>query len=198
MSLWDKVKGNPLEKMKIRDLRAEEIRLKTRVDHITKDIDKVEKEKRKLFQQGIAAGAIKKRILSQNISGLDMEAKLKLKNFTTARQQLMFIKNMLIVKNYEKELKNIGVWKKITSIPPEKLEGFLIGVRLEGKEFDDVLSQLNQPFEMDVAEIEGEEMKESERKLFEAWDKVEAGSMDVSDAESTFSVDKELEAAEEE
>lgn len=198
MSMWEKVRGNPLEKMKTRDLRAEEIRLANRVDRIRKDIDKNEKEKRKLFQQGIGAGTIKKRMVSQEMAGLDIEAKLKLKNFSTARRQLMFIKNMLIVKNYEKELKNIGVWKKITTIPQEKLESFLIQIRLEGKEFDDILNQLNQPFEMDVAEIEGEEITEREKTLFEAWDRVEAGSIDASDAESVFSIDRELEAAEEE
>ena len=198
MSMWEKVRGNPLEKMKTRDLRAEEIRLANRVDRIRKDIDKNEKEKRKLFQQGIGAGTIKKRMVSQEMAGLDIEAKLKLKNFSTARRQLMFIKNMLIVKNYEKELKNIGVWKKITTIPQEKLESFLIQIRLEGKEFDDILNQLNQPFEMDVAEIEGEEITEREKTLFEALDRVEAGSIDASDAESVFSIDRELEAAEEE
>ena len=198
MSIWEKIKGNPVEKMKIRDLRAEEIRLKNRVDQAKKDIDKNEKGKRKLFQQGIGSDAIKKRAIAEEIAGLDMESKLKFKNFSTARRQLMFIKNMLIIKNYENDLKNIGVWKKITSIPKEQLEGFLIKIRLEGKEFDEILDQLNQPFEMEVAEVESGEMKESEKKLFDAWDKVEAGSMNANEAESTFSIERELEDNEEE
>ena len=198
MSLWEIIKGNPLEKMKIREWRAEELRLQNRVDRIRKDIDKNEKEKKKLFQQGVGADAIKKRMLAQDMVGLDMEAKLKLKNFSTARRELMFGKNMLIIKNYEKELKNVGFWKKITSVAPEKLESYLIKIRLEGKEFDDVLNELSKPFEMEVAEMEGEEMSEGEKKLFDAWDKVEAGSMEAAEAESAFSIDRELERDEEE
>jgi len=198
MSLWERIKGNPLERMKIRDLRTEEFRLKNRVDQIRKDIDKNEKEKKKFLQQGVGADLIKKRMLAQDMVGLDMESKLKLKIFLTARRQLMFAKNLLTIKNYEKQLKNVGVWKNIISIPQEKLESFLIKVRLEGKEFDEILDQLSQPFEMEVAEIEGEEMRESEKKVFEAWDKIEAGSLDPSEAETAFSIDRELEDEEKE
>ena len=197
MSILDRFKGNPLEKMKTRELRSEEIRLKNRVDQIRKEINKNEKEKKKLFGQGVGADPIKKKMLAQDMKGLDMEAKLKLKNFSTARRQLMFTKNLLIIKNYEKDLKNTAVWKKITSIPKENLESFLINVRLEGKEFDEVLDQLNQPFEMEVADFDDEEMKEDEKKLFDAWDQVEGGSMEVGDIDSIISINRELEKEEE-
>lgn len=196
MYIWEKIRGNPLEKMKIRTLRTEDIRLSNRVSQIKREIDKNEKEKRKLFQQGIGADTIKKRILAQELVGLDMESKLKLKNFTTVRRQLMFIKNILVIKNYEKELKNSGIWKKITTLSREHLENFLIGIKLEGKEFDEVLNELNQPFEMEVAEIEGEEIKENEKKLFDAWDKVETGSIEATEAESEFSIEREFEKEE--
>lgn len=198
MSILDKIKGNPLDKMKVRELRSEEIRLKNRMDQIRKEIDKNEKEKKKIFQQGVGADPIRKKMLAQDMVGLDLEAKLKLKNFATARRQLMFTKNLLIIKNYEKDLKNIGVWKKITAIPKENLESFLIKVRLEGKEFDEILNQLNEPFEMEVADFENNEMKEDEKKIFDAWDKVESGSMDAADADSVISINRELELEEEE
>lgn len=88
--------------------------------------------------------------------------------------------------------------EKITSIPKEKLESFLIKVRLEGKEFDEVLNQLNQPFEMEVADFDDEEMKEEEKKLFDAWEQVEGGSMDVSDVDKLISINRELEKEERE
>ena len=198
MPIWEKIIGNPIERMKVRDVRREDIRLSSRVTQIKKEIDKNEKEKRKLFQQGIGADTIKKRILAQEMVGLDMESKLKLKNFSIARRQLMFIKNLLIIKNYQKELKTVDIWKKLTSIPREKLENYLIGVNLTGKEFDEVLKELNQPFETEVAEIEGEEIAESEKKLFEVWDRVEAGSMEATQAESELSIERELETEAEE
>ncbi len=198
MSLLDKIKGNPLDKMKTKELRGEEIRLKNRVDQIRKEIDKNEKDKKKLFSQGVGADPIKKKMLAQDMKGLDMEAKLKLKNFSTARKQLMFTKNLLIIKNYEKDLKNTEVWNKITSIPKENLESFLIKVSLEGKEFDEVLDQLNSPFEMEVADFEDEEMKEEEKKLFDAWEQVEGGSMEVGDVDGLISINREFEKEEQE
>lgn len=117
MSFLEKIKGNPLDKMKIRELRSEEIRLKNRVEQIRKEIDKNEKEKKKLFGKGIGADPIKKKMLAQDMKGLDMEAKLKLKNFSTARRQLMFTQNLLIIKNYEKDLKNTEVWKRSRPFP---------------------------------------------------------------------------------
>ena len=192
MAVWDKFKGNPIEKMTVRDLRTEELRLRNRVDRIRREIEKNEKEKTKLFQKGVGANSIKKKMLSQDITALDMESKLKLKSFTTARRQMTFTTNLLTIKNYEKELKNTDTWKKIVSIPPDQLEGYLIKLRLEGKDFDDVLTQLNQPFEMEVAEMEGEEMADGEKKLWDTWNKVEAGSMDATDAESTFSIESQL------
>jgi hypothetical protein len=189
--LIEKIRGNPLEKLKVRELREEEIRLKNQLERVRKGIDDNEKEKKKKFREGIGADLFKKRMLVQEIQALDMEAKLKLRNFTTAHRQLRFVKNLLIVKNYEQQLKDVGLWKKLTAIPLANLEGFLIRISLDGKEFDDVLNELNKPFEMEVAEI-GEEVAEEEKKILDSWEKVEAGALEPETAESELSIDREL------
>ncbi|MCL0048281.1 chromosome assembly protein [Dehalococcoidia bacterium] len=193
--LMEKIRGNPLEKMKARELREEEIRLKNQLERVRKGIDDNEKEKKKKFREGIGADLFKKRMLVQEIGALDMEAKLKLRTFTTAHRQLRFVKNFLIVKNYEQQLKDVGLWKKLTAIPQANLEGFLIRISLDGKEFDEVLNELNKPFEMDVAEI-GEEMAEEEKKMLESWAQVEAGALEPEKAESELSIDRELQKEE--
>jgi len=195
--LREKLKGNPLEKLKVRELREEEIRLKNSLDRIRKSIEEDERRKKELFRAGIGADAIKKRMLALEMKALDTEAKLKLRNFTTALRQLSFVKNLLILKNYEKELKNIGIWKKITSISGEKLEAWLIRVSLDGKEFNDILNDLNKFFEVGVP-AEGERVEEEEARLFEAWEKVEAGSLGVEDVEKEIAISKELEKEERE
>ena len=187
----DRIRGNPLDKLKMRELREEEIRLKNQCERLRKEIDDCEKDKKKKFREGIGADLFKKKMLFQEMQALDTEAKLRLKRFTTSNHQLRFIKNLLIVKNYENQLKENGTWRKLTSLPQEKLESFLIRISLDGKEFDEVLNELNKPFEMDVADIDND-VSEEEKKVLDSWEKVEAGTMEPEKAESTFSIDREL------
>jgi hypothetical protein len=187
----DRIRGNPLDKLKVRELREEDIRLKNQCERLRKEIDDCEKDKKKKFREGIGADLFKKKMLFQEMQALDTEAKLRLKRFTTSNHQLRFIKNLLIVKNYENQLKENGTWRKLTSLPQEKLESFLIRISLDGKEFDEVLNELNKPFEMDVADIDSD-VSEEEKKVLDSWEKVEAGTMEPEKAESTFSIDREL------
>jgi hypothetical protein len=187
----DRIRGNPLDKLKVRELREEDIRLKNQCERLRREIDDCEKDKKKKFREGIGADLFKKKMLFQEMQALDTEAKLRLKRFTTSNHQLRFIKNLLIVKNYEHQLKENGTWRKLTSLPQEKLESFLIRISLDGKEFDEVLNELNKPFEMDVADIDSD-VSEEEKKVLDSWEKVEAGTMEPEKAESTFSIDREL------
>ena len=188
---------NTVEKLSLRELQAEEIRLKNRLERLKKDLNQIEKKKKQLFQEGIGADKLKKKMLAQEIKSLDMEQKLKLKDFTTAQRQYTLIKNLIIVKKYEKELRKTGIWEKLTSVEPEELEQALIKINLDGKEFDEMVEGLNRVFEMEIAEFEeGED--ETEKELMKAWSQVEAGEADVEEvAEKVVSVDTKLEEDEE-
>ena len=202
MGILDKFGGkfgrkNTIEKLSLRDLQAEEIRLRNRLERLKKDINQIEKKKKQLFQEGIGADKLKKRMLAQEIKSLDMEQKLKLKDFTTAQKQYTLVKNLIIVKKYEKELRKVGVWSKLANVEPEQLEAALIKINLDGKEFDEMIGSLNRVFEMEIAEFEAEE-EETEKELMKAWAQVEAGEADVEEvAEKVVSIDKKLEEEEE-
>ena len=182
MSLWNKIKGkfqkNPIEKLTIRDLEGENIRLKSKLDRVKKEVKALDKKKKQLFKEGIGADNLTKKILAQEIKSVEMEMKLKYKSFQTYQKQFNFVNNLLIVKKYEKELKNIGMWNKITNIPPELLEAKLSDIILDGKEFDNTVEGLNKVFEMRIDEFD-EEVDSTEKKLFDAWGQVEGGSVDV-------------------
>jgi hypothetical protein len=182
MSLWNKIKGkfqkNPIEKLTIRDLEGENIRLKSKLDRVKKEVKALDKKKKQLFKEGIGADNLTKKILAQEIKSIEMEMKLKYKTFQTYQKQFNFVNNLLIVKKYEKELKNIGMWNKITNIPPELLEAKLSDIILDGKEFDNTVEGLNKVFEMRIDEFD-EEVDSTEKKLFDAWGQVEGGSVDV-------------------
>ena len=190
-------KKNTIEKLSIRELQAEEIRLRNRLERLKKDINTIEKKKKQLFQEGIGADKLKKKMLAQEIKSLDMEQKLKLKDFTTAQKQYTLVKNLIIVKKYEKELRKVGLWDKLSKVEPEQLEQALIKINLDGKEFDEMVEGLNRVFEMEVAEFEATE-DQTDRELMKAWSQVESGEADVDEvAEKIVSIDRKLEEEEE-
>ncbi|WP_367883919.1 chromosome assembly protein [Thermococcus peptonophilus] len=146
----------------------------------------------------MGADVLKKKMLAQEIKSLDMEQKLKLRDFTTAQKQYTFVKNLIVVKKYEKELRKIGLWDKLSKVEPEQLESVLVKVSLDGKEFDEMVEGLNRVFEMDVAEFEATE-DQTERELMEAWAKVETGGeADVEEVSSEIASPKIEKDAEEE
>ncbi|MDD3043321.1 MAG: hypothetical protein PHW56_10355 [Methanosarcinaceae archaeon] len=196
-SSMDAFKKNPVDKLDTRDLQEEEIRLKNRMERIRKDINKIEKDKKQKFQDGVGSDLMKKKMLAQEIKQLDTEARLKLKNFTTLNKQYMFVSNLLVVKKYEEDLKKNKVWDRISEIGSENFESALIRTSLTGKDFEGVLTDLNRVFEMDITEFEAGE-DEDEAQLLNAWSSVETGAMDVEEVEQTISLEKSLEKGMEE
>ncbi|TFH03327.1 MAG: chromosome assembly protein [Methanosarcina sp.] len=190
--LMDSFKKNPVDKLNPRDLQEEEIRLKNRMERLRKDINKIEKDKKQKFQEGVGADMMKKKMLAQEIKQLDTEARLKLKNFTTINKQYMFVSNLIVVKKYEQDLKKNKIWDKIGNIGSENFETALIKTSLSGKEFEEVLNDLNRVFEMDITDFEAGE-DEAETQLLDAWSSVESGAMDVDEVEQTLSLEKSLE-----
>jgi len=192
--ILDKLRKNAIDKIKLSELKEEEIRLKNQI-RLRREINRIEKEKKKKFEEGIGADLMKKKMLAAEIKQLDMEAKLKMKNFITLHKRYMLITNLITIKKYESQLKNSPLWEKLTKVSPDQLETALIKVNLKGKEFDEVLDDLNRVFEMDIAEFETLE-DEIEKQLFEAWSAVEAGKMDVEEVEKMLSVEKKMEKEE--
>ncbi len=194
MGILDFIRGNSVDRLNTRELKEEEMRLQNHIELARKDIQKLEKQKKDLFKQGVGADLIKKKMLAQQLKHLDMQGQLKIKQFMTMHKQFMFVSNLVIVKQYEKELRQNKMWSKITNIEPSKFESALINVNLKGKSFEEVLNNLNNVFEMSLTESGLEEsVDETEKQLLDAWSGVETGAIDVEAAQKLVSMDKQLE-----
>jgi hypothetical protein len=194
MGILDFIRGNSVDRLNTRELKEEEMRLQNHIELARKDIQKIEKQKKDLFKQGIGADLIKKKMLAQQLKHLDMQAQLKIKGFMTMHKQFMFISNLVVVKQYEKELKQNQIWSKITNIDPSKFENALINVNLKGKSFEDVLSNLNNVFEMSLSDADLEQSTDdTEKQLLDAWSGVETGAINVEEAQKLVSMEKQLE-----
>lgn len=194
MGLLDFIRGNSVDRLDTRELKEEEMRLQNHIELARKDILKIEKQKKDMFKQGVGADLIKKKMLAQQIKHLDVQAQMKIKQFMMMHKQYMFVSNLVVVKKYEKELKQNKIWSKITNIEPSKFESALINVNLKGKSFEEVLNNLNNVFEMSLTESGLEEsVDDTEKQLLEAWSGVETGSINVEEAQKLVSTEKQLE-----
>lgn len=185
-------KHNSIDNLKLSELQEEELRLKSRINRIRKEVDAIEKQKMQLFNEGVGADLIKKKMIAQELKQLDMNGKLKIKNFLTLHKQFMFVSNLVIIKKYQKDLQMTPIWNKIQSVAPEAFESALIKVNLSGKGFENILDDLNRVFSLDVSDSDMD-MDEAEKQMFDIWNSVESGSLDAAEAENMLSLDKEIE-----
>ncbi len=185
---------NPIDSIKTGELQEEELKLKSRINRLRKEIDKIEKQKKDKFKEGVGADLIKKKMIAQELKQLDMEAKLKVKNFMALHKQYMFVSNLVVIKKYQRDLQKTALWSKIQAITPESFESSLIKVNLAGKGFERVIDDLNQIFALDITESDSD-MDEAEKQMFEVWNSVEDGSLDLEQAESVLSIEKDIEKA---
>jgi hypothetical protein len=194
MGILDFIRGNSVERLNTRELKEEEMRLQNHVELARKEITKIEKQKKDIFKQGVGADLIQKKILAQKLKQLDMQAQLKFRGFMTMNKEYMFISNLVVIKQYEKELKQSPIWSKITNIEPSHFEDNLITVNLKGKSFDDVLNNLNGVFEGSLADSSLEQSTDdTEKQLLDAWSGVETGAINVESAQKMVSMEKQLE-----
>jgi len=194
MAILEKFFGTPVDRLKLKDLQTEEMRLQNHIEIGRKEIQKLDKKKKDLFKQGVGADLIKKKMLSQEIKHCDTQSQMKIKQFMIMHKQYMFVSNLVIMKKFEKELKQTPLWKKITNIEPAQFENALIHVNLKGKNFEEILGNLNNVFEMGLSDSELEESTdETEKQLMDAWSGVETGAIEVEDAQKMVSTEKQLE-----
>jgi hypothetical protein len=191
MGLLDRFRKNPLDRLSLRELMEEEIRLKNQIERLKKEIERFEKAKKKKFEEGIGADKLTKKMLAQEIKQLDMEAKLNLRRFETLYKQYTFVSNLLTIKKYERQLKESKMWDKITSISPEVLESALIKIQLKGKTFDSVLEDLINVLRIEAREVEIAE-DEDEKRIFDAWRSVESGERSLEEVKKEISVENEI------
>lgn len=183
---------NPIDKIKTTELQEEELKLKSRINRLRKEIDKIEKQKKDKFKEGVGADLIKKKMIAQELKQLDMEVKLKVKNFMALHKQFMFVSNLVVIKKYQRDLQKTALWSKIQAITPDSFENSLIKINLAGKGFERVIDDLNQIFAMDITESDSD-MDDAEKQMFDVWNSVEDGSLDLHEAESILSIEKDIE-----
>jgi len=174
-----------IEKVKVEDLEKEKLKVDNHILLISKEIEKLEKEKKELFRQGIGKSDIEKLLLAEKIKELDAEVKMKIREYRRLMKQRRALSNLIRLKKWEKQLKEKGIWEKIKSIEPDKLMQMLTEVEFKEAQFEKNLDKINEILGAEYAKIE---VDEATREIMQMWEKVEKAELSPEEVEEKLTV----------
>ena len=174
-----------IEKVKIEELERELLRLDNQISLLGKEIEKLEKKKKDLFQQGIGKSDVEKLLLAEKIKDIDAEVKIKLREYNRMMKQRRALSNLIRLKKWEARLKEKGIWEKIKSMDPDKLMKILSDVQFVEQSFDKNIDKINEVLGREAAAVE---VDEGTKEILELWEKVEKAELTPETVEEELSV----------
>ncbi|OYT53049.1 MAG: hypothetical protein B6U76_09030 [Desulfurococcales archaeon ex4484_217_2] len=174
-----------IEKVKVENLEKEKLKVDNHILLISKEIEKLEREKKELFRQGIGKSDIEKLLLAEKIKELDAEVRMKIREYRRLMKQRRALSNLIRLKKWEKQLKEKGIWEKIKSIEPDKLMQMLTEVEFKEAQFEKNLDKINEILGAEYAKIE---VDEATREIMQMWEKVEKAELSPEEVEEKLTV----------
>ncbi len=163
-----------IETVKVEDLERELMQVDNQIMLLSKEIERLEKQKKELFRQGIGKSDIEKLLLAEKIKDLDAEIKMKLREYNRLMKQRRALSNLIRLKKWEDKLKEKGIWEKLKSIEPDKLIQVLTNVEFEERLFEENIDRINQLLGEELARVE---IDESTKEILRLWEKVEKAEL---------------------
>jgi len=193
MKIVDKLLGTPFERMDTKSLELEKIRLKTRRDTIVKTISKLEKEKSKLFNTAVGASPLMIKVHAHEIKRLSLEVEQQYNFFMRYTKMLVAITNLILLKKYEKELRQSKLWTKLVHMDSEVLIDVMGRINLVGKNFEGIVDLVNDTLESGMDEYKIGEEDDSVQQIVDAITSVQKGVLPIEEAQKAISFEKSLE-----
>jgi hypothetical protein len=131
MSIIDRIKGNPFEKIKKDEITAERIRLERDEKLKIGEVERLSAEKKDLFDKGFQASDGEKRVLARKIQQLDQKIKLDNIQLKKTSDDIRVVDNLLFIQENKKMLEQSGLMNKVIKMPKSKLDEFLAKVNMQ-------------------------------------------------------------------
>lgn len=174
--------------MSIDELKIMEIKLTNKIEELQAEVRNIEKEIQILFEKAKNAKSKSEEVsLARRIKTLLQKKEMKLNAQAQLEKELRAVSNLLILKEYEEDLKSAGVWDKLRKLDPEELEKWLISKNLEAKNRDELVSSVIEMTSM-AMEVDYEEDLD---EILDAIRAVKEGNMEPEDAEKMLRKEKE-------
>ncbi len=174
-----------IETVSVEELQRELMQLDNQITLLTKEIERLEKQKKDLFQKGVGKSDIEKILLAEKIKDLDAEVKMKLKEYNRLMKQRRALSNLIRLKKWENRLKEKGIWEKIKSVETDKLMQMLTNVEFTDKMFEENIDKINEVLGQEIASME---IDQSTKEILQLWEKVEKAELTPEVVEEKLSV----------
>lgn len=126
-----------IEKLSSNELEDEKIRLQTIQQGFFNEVKQLEGKKRAMFEEGRKKqSTLEKQSLAVQIKQLDDEAKDVVRANNIISRQILVTGKLLQIKRRETLIKSEGLWGMISTVEPEKLEQFMLDVKVKSKQGD--------------------------------------------------------------
>ncbi|MFA5292142.1 MAG: hypothetical protein WC496_03815 [Phycisphaerae bacterium] len=174
-----------IEKLTTNQLEDEKIRLQTIQEGFISEVRQLEGKKRTLFEEGRKKKSVlEKQTLAIQIKQVDDEARDIVKANNLISRQILVTGKLSQIKKREKLLKTEGLWGMISSLEPEKLEKFMLDIKVKSKQGDaqskrllDILGESDAEIEAidpEISKIVAAMEEAGEEELTEdAWENIE-------------------------
>ncbi len=182
-----------IESVKVDELEKELMHVDNQIMLISKEIERLEKQKKELFRKGIGKSDIEKLLLAEKIKDLDAEIKMKLKEYNKLMKQRRALSNLIRLKKWESKLKEKGIWDKLKNMEPDKLMQMLTNVEFEEKMFEENIDKINQVLGAEFTQVE---VDESTKEILQLWSKVEKAELTPEAVEEQLEVKLKAEGEE--
>jgi hypothetical protein len=189
----DAIIGTPFDRLEPRKLELEKIRLKTKMDTITKTISKLEREKARLFNAAVTSSPLMIKVHAHEIKRLSLEVEQQYNFFMRYSKMSVAITNLLLLKKYEKELRQSKLWTKLVRMDTDRLVDVMGRIDLVGKNFENIVDTVNNTLESGMDEYKSSEEDESVKQIIDAITSVQKGVLPLEEAQKAISFDKSLE-----
>ena len=140
MGIFDTLFGrkNPIDKMKIDELREMEIRLNHKIEALSDVIRSLENKITNLFEDAKKTTSKNEELsIARRIKTVSQEKEMKYAAMAQLEKELRVVSNLLIIKEHEQDLRTAGVWDKVRGVDPDTLEKWLIAKKLDGQKRDE-------------------------------------------------------------
>ncbi|HEY96296.1 MAG TPA: hypothetical protein G4O15_15330 [Dehalococcoidia bacterium] len=174
MSIIDRIRGNPFEKLKMDELTAERIRLE-RIEKLKiTEVNKLSETKKEVFSKGFGATEAEKRTLARQFQRLDDKIKLDDRQLKRTSDEIRVVENLIFVHENKQMLEREGLLKNLMKIPKSKLEKFLEQVNIKetilADKVDNLLATMRLEWGIQIEPINDKETQ----KIIDIWNDVEA------------------------
>ena len=181
MSIIDRIKGNPFEKLKKDDLTEERIRLEREEKLKIVDVEKLSSEKKALFDKGFKATEAERRALARQIQQLDQKVKLDNIYLKKISDQIRVVDNLTFIHDNKQMLEKVGLMSKVLKMPKSKLDEFLAKVNIKDQVATGNIDSILRTMETEYGLLSEPAEDKETAKLMDVW-----ATSDIAQADETY------------